>query len=146
IAEGEDLHKDIHIPSQNDIPLIGAAIQCRVTTEDPVNNFFPDTGKINTYRSPGGFGVRLDVGNGFQGSVITPYFDSLLVKACVHAATFQMAAQTMERVLKEFRIRGVKTNIPFLQNVISHPVFVSGNAKTTFIDQTPELFQFSALR
>lgn len=146
IAEGKDLHKDIHIPIQNDIPLIGAAIQCRVTTEDPLNNFFPDTGKINTYRSPGGFGVRLDVGNGFQGSVITPYFDSLLVKACVHAATFQMAAQKMERVLKEFRIRGVKTNIPFLQNVISHPVFVSGNAKTTFIDQTPELFQFSALR
>ena len=106
IAQGMDLHKDIHIPQQLDIPLIGAAIQCRITTEDPLNNFFPDTGKINTYRSPGGFGIRLDSGNGFQGTVVTPFFDSLLVKACVQASTFEQAAQKMIRALKEFRIRG----------------------------------------
>lgn len=146
IAQGKDLHKDIQIPQQKDIPLIGAAIQCRITTEDPMNNFLPDTGKINTYRSPGGFGIRLDAGNGFQGSVVTPFFDSLLVKACVHATTFELAVQKMARSLKEFRIRGVKTNIPFMQNVISHPVFLSGEAKTTFIDTTPELFKFSKVR
>lgn len=142
IAQGKDLHKDIGIPQQADIPLIGAAIQSRITTEDPLNNFFPDTGKINTYRSPGGFGVRLDVGNGFQGTTVTPFFDSLLVKASVHAMTFEQAIRKMKRVLVEFRIRGVKTNIPFLSNVVQHPQFVSGDAKTTFIDSTPELFQF----
>lgn len=146
IAQGQDLHKDIGVPCQKDILLTGAAIQCRITTEDPMNNFLPDTGKIDTYRSPGGFGIRLDAGNGFQGSVITPFFDSLLVKACVHSLTFELAIQKMERALKEFRIRGVKTNIPFLQNVISHPIFLSGNAKTTFIDTTPELFSFSKIR
>ncbi|MGE7365919.1 pyruvate carboxylase [Desemzia incerta] len=146
IAQGMDLHKDIHIPQQLDIPLIGAAIQCRITTEDPLNNFFPDTGKINTYRSPGGFGIRLDSGNGFQGTIVTPFFDSLLVKACVQASTFEQAAQKMIRALKEFRIRGVKTNIPFMQNVVAHEEFLSGNAKTTFIDSTPELYQFSKLR
>lgn len=146
IAQGLDLHKDIHIPHQADMPLIGAAIQCRITTEDPLNNFLPDTGKINTYRSPGGFGIRLDAGNGFQGTVVTPFFDSLLVKACVQASTFELAAQKMMRALKEFRIRGVKTNIPFMQNVIAHKEFLSGNAKTTFIDSTPELYQFSTVR
>lgn len=145
IAEGLDLHKEIHIPEQADMPLIGSAIQCRITTEDPMNNFLPDTGKINTYRSPGGFGVRLDAGNGFQGTVVTPYFDSLLVKACVQAPTFEMAAQKMARALVEFRIRGVKTNIPFLINVISHEKFLSGETKTTFIDSTPELFNFPKL-
>lgn len=142
IAQGLDLHTDIHIPAQENIPLIGAAIQCRITTEDPLNNFFPDTGKINTYRSPGGFGIRLDAGNGFQGTVVTPFFDSLLVKACVHSLSFQQATKKMDRALTEFRIRGVKTNIPFLRNVIQHPVFISGDAKTTFIDSTPELFEF----
>lgn len=142
IAQGLDLHSDIGIPQQQDIPLNGTAIQCRITTEDPLNNFFPDTGKINTYRSPGGFGIRLDAGNGFQGTVVTPFFDSLLVKACVHALTFDQAVRKMNRSLKEFRIRGVRTNIPFLSNVVSHPVFVSGDAKTTFIDTTPELFVF----
>ncbi|MFL2104254.1 pyruvate carboxylase [Desemzia sp. FAM 23991] len=146
IAQGLDLHKDIHIPQQADMPLMGAAIQCRITTEDPLNNFLPDTGKINTYRSPGGFGIRLDSGNGFQGTVVTPFFDSLLVKACVQASTFELAAQKMMRALKEFRIRGVKTNIPFMQNVIAHEEFLSGNAKTTFIDSTPELYQFSTVR
>lgn len=146
IAEGMDLHKEIRIPEQADMPLMGSAIQCRITTEDPMNNFLPDTGKINTYRSPGGFGIRLDAGNGFQGTVVTPYFDSLLVKACVQAPTFQMAAQKMARALVEFRIRGVKTNIPFLINVISHKEFLSGETKTTFIDSTPELFNFPKLR
>lgn len=146
IAQGLDLHKDIHIPEQADIPLIGAAIQCRITTEDPLNNFLPDTGKIDTYRSPGGFGIRLDAGNGFQGTVVSPFFDSLLVKACTHASTFELAVQKMERALKEFRIRGVKTNIPFMQNVISHPIFLTGEAKTTFIDTSPELFKFSKVR
>ena len=146
IAQGKDLHKDIHIPNQENIYLKGAAIQCRITTEDPLNNFMPDTGKIDTYRSPGGFGVRLDVGNAYAGAVVTPYFDSLLVKVCTHGATFQAAVQKMQRCLKEFRIRGVKTNIPFMQNVIHNEVFQSGNAKTTFIDNTPSLFEFSSTR
>ena len=146
IAQGKDLHKDIHIPHQENIYLKGAAIQCRITTEDPLNNFVPDTGKIDTYRSPGGFGVRLDVGNAYAGAVVTPYFDSLLVKVCTHGATFQAAVQKMQRCLKEFRIRGVKTNIPFMQNVIHNEVFQSGNAKTTFIDNTPSLFEFSSTR
>lgn len=146
IAQGKDLHKDIHIPQQENIYLKGAAIQCRITTEDPLNNFMPDTGKIDTYRSPGGFGVRLDVGNAYAGAIVTPYFDSLLVKVCTHGATFQAAVQKMQRCLKEFRIRGVKTNIPFMQNVIHNKVFQSGNAKTTFIDNTPSLFEFSSTR
>ena len=146
IAQGKDLHKDIHIPHQENIYLKGAAIQCRITTEDPLNNFMPDTGKIDTYRSPGGFGVRLDVGNAYAGAVVTPYFDSLLVKVCTHGATFQAAVQKMQCCLKEFRIRGVKTNIPFMQNVIHNEVFQSGNAKTTFIDNTPSLFEFSSTR
>ncbi|WP_248624950.1 pyruvate carboxylase [Enterococcus cecorum] len=146
IAQGKDLHKDIHIPQQENIYLKGAAIQCRITTEDPLNNFMPDTGKIDTYRSPGGFGVRLDVGNAYAGAIVTPYFDSLLVKVCTHGATFQAAIQKMQRCLKEFRIRGVKTNIPFMQNVIHNEVFQSGNAKTTFIDNTPSLFEFSSTR
>lgn len=146
IAQGKDLHKDIHIPHQENIYLKGAAIQCRITTEDPLNNFMPDTGKIDTYRSPGGFGVRLDVGNAYAGAIVTPYFDSLLVKVCTHGATFQAVIQKMQRCLKEFRIRGVKTNIPFMQNVIHNEVFQSGNAKTTFIDNTPSLFEFSSTR
>ena len=98
----------------------GFAIQSRVTTEDPLNNFMPDTGKIMAYRSGGGFGVRLDTGNSFQGAVITPYYDSLLVKVTTWALTFEQAAAKMERNLKEFRIRGIKTNIPFLENVVKH--------------------------
>ncbi|MCZ1527133.1 pyruvate carboxylase, partial [Enterococcus faecium] len=146
IAQGLDLHKEIGLPQQEGIKLNGSAIQCRITTEDPLNNFLPDTGKIDTYRSPGGFGVRLDVGNAYAGYVVTPYFDSLLVKVCTHGATFETAIQKMERCLKEFRIRGVKTNIPFMLNVITHPEFQSGNAKTTFIDSTATLFEFPRLR
>ncbi|MDU5335611.1 pyruvate carboxylase [Enterococcus sp.] len=146
IAQGKDLHKEIGLPKQADVRMSGAAIQCRVTTEDPLNGFMPDTGKIDTYRSPGGFGVRLDVGNAYAGATVTPYFDSLLVKVCTHALNFDQAIEKMQRCLIEFRIRGVKTNIPFMYNVISHPVFQSGNAKTTFIDNTPELFEFPRVR
>lgn len=146
IAQGKDLHEEIHIPKQEAIQLRGAAIQCRITTEDPANNFLPDTGTIHTYRSPGGLGIRLDVGNAYAGAQVTPYFDSLLVKVCTHGPTFENTIQKMNRALKEFRIRGVKTNIPFLFNVINHPAFQSGHATTTFIDQTPELFTFPGLR
>ncbi len=146
IAQGKDLHKEIGLPEQDKIMLKGSAIQCRVTTEDPLNNFLPDTGKIDTYRSPGGFGVRLDVGNAYAGYVVTPYFDSLLVKVCSFGADFDTALLKMERSLKEFRIRGVKTNIPFMLNVVTHPEFQSGEAKTTFIDNTPNLFKFPRLR
>ena len=146
IAQGKDLHKEIGLPEQDGIKMSGAAIQCRVTTEDPLNGFMPDTGKIDTYRSPGGFGVRLDVGNAYAGATVTPYFDSLLVKVCTHALNFDQAIEKMQRCLIEFRVRGVKTNIPFMHNVISHPVFQSGDAKTTFIDNTPELFEFPRVR
>lgn len=146
IAQGKDLHKEIGLPEQAAVRMTGAAIQCRITTEDPLNGFMPDTGKIDTYRSPGGFGVRLDVGNAYAGATVTPYFDSLLVKVCTHALNFDQAIEKMQRCLIEFRIRGVKTNIPFMHNVISHPVFQSGDAKTTFIDNTPELFEFPRVR
>ncbi|HEY0222185.1 MAG TPA: pyruvate carboxylase [Lactovum miscens] len=146
ISQGKNLHSEIGIPEQAEIPLMGSAIQCRITTEDPENNFLPDTGKINTYRSPGGFGVRLDVGNAYSGYEVTPYFDSLLVKVCTFAHAFEDAANKMHRVLREFRIRGVKTNIPFLINVIDDEHFTSGQASTTFIDNTPSLFNFPRLR
>lgn len=146
VAQGKDLHREIGVPTQEHIHHRGVAIQCRVTTEDPIQDFMPDTGKIDTYRSPGGFGIRLDVGNAYAGAVVTPYFDSLLVKVCTHAQTFDAAIQKMQRCLKEFRVRGVKTNIPFMANVVSHETFRSGLAKTTFIDQTEELFVFPAVR
>ncbi|WP_338781745.1 pyruvate carboxylase [Metabacillus sp. FJAT-52054] len=143
VAEGLALNSsEIGIPSQEDINTNGYAIQSRVTTEDPLNNFMPDTGKIMVYRSGGGFGVRLDAGNGFQGAVITPYYDSLLVKVSTWALTFEQAASKMVRNLKEFRIRGIKTNIPFLENVVKHEQFLSGEYNTTFIDSSPELFIF----
>ncbi|QBK25518.1 pyruvate carboxylase [Ureibacillus thermophilus] len=144
IAEGYELHsEEIGIPEQSEIPLFGHAIQSRVTTEDPANNFMPDTGKIMVYRSSGGFGVRLDAGNGFQGAVVTPYYDSLLVKISTWGRTFKEAAAKMDRNLREFRIRGVKTNIPFLTNVVLHEKFLSGDFDTSFIDSTPELFDFT---
>ncbi|MFC4556981.1 pyruvate carboxylase [Virgibacillus kekensis] len=143
IAEGQNIHDDsIGIPKQNQITVHGFAIQSRVTTEDPLNNFMPDSGKIMAYRTGGGFGVRLDAGNGFQGAVISPHYDSLLVKVSTWALTFEQAAKKMVRNLKEFRIRGIKTNIPFLENVILHDRFLSGEYSTTFIDETPELFVF----
>jgi len=134
--------EEIHMPKQEDMPMIGYAIQARVTTEDPANNFMPDTGKLMVYRSSGGFGVRLDAGNGFQGAVVTPYYDSLLVKISTSGMNFKEAAAKMDRNLKEFRIRGVKTNIPFLNNVVTHEKFLSGAFDTSFIDTTPELFHF----
>ncbi|MCC3357612.1 pyruvate carboxylase [Bacillus sp. REN16] len=143
VAEGHSIHSnDIGIPAQEDIKTLGYAIQSRVTTEDPLNNFMPDTGKISAYRSGGGFGVRLDAGNGFQGAVITPYYDSLLVKLSTQALSFEQAASKMVRNLKEFRIRGIKTNIPFLENVVKHEKFLSGEYDTSFIDSSPELFIF----
>ncbi|MCD2255266.1 pyruvate carboxylase [Lactobacillus sp. CC-MHH1034] len=144
IAAGADIHKDLGLPTQDELHFDGAAIQCRVTTEDPSNNFFPDTGTLDTYRSPGGNGVRLDVGNAYTGAVVTPYFDSLLVKASVHALSFEQACHKMSRVLSEFDIQGVKTNIPFMQNVIVNPVFISGQALTTFIGDHPELLKIKA--
>lgn len=143
IAEGHSLHSTkVGIPKQTDLHLYGYAIQCRVTTEDPQNNFMPDTGKINVYRSGGGFGVRLDAGNAYAGAVITPHYDSLLVKLSTSAMTFEQAAAKMIRNLKEFRIRGIKTNIEFLVNVVSHEKFMNGEYDTSFIDTTPELFVF----
>lgn len=143
IADGISL-KDTNmgIPDQKNIPLFGFAIQSRVTTEDPLNNFMPDTGKLAVYRSGGGFGVRLDAGNGFQGAIISPYYDSLLVKVSTWGMSFKEAAAKMDRNLQEFRIRGIKTNIPFLENVVKHPSFLSGQFNTSFIDTTPELFLF----
>lgn len=126
--------------TQDRISTRGFAIQCRVTTEDPAKNFQPDTGKIEVYRSAGGNGVRLDGGNGFAGAIITPHYDSMLVKCTCHGSTYEIARRKMLRALVEFRIRGVKTNIPFLASLISHDVFISGNCWTTFIDDTPELF------
>ena len=143
IADGQDLHKgEGAVPEQDQIPLFGYAIQSRVTTEDPLNDFMPDTGKLMVYRSGGGFGVRLDAGNGFQGAVITPYYDSLLVKVSTWGMTFREAASKMDRNLQEFRIRGIKTNIPFLGNVVKHKNFLNGDYNTSFIDTTPELFLF----
>lgn len=141
VAQGYALHgKEINMPQQQDVPLFGFAIQSRVTTEDAQNDFMPDTGKLMVYRSSGGFGVRLDAGNGFQGAVVTPHYDSLLVKISTWGSTFEEAAAKMVRNLSEFRIRGVKTNIPFLSNVVAHPNFLSGEFNTSFIDTTPELF------
>ena len=118
----------------------GFAIQCRITTEDPAKNFSPDTGKIEVYRSSGGNGVRLDGGNGFAGAIITPHYDSMLVKCTCLGSTYEISRRKMLRALVEFRIRGVKTNIPFLGSLLSHPTFIEGSCWTTFIDDTPGLF------
>jgi pyruvate carboxylase len=143
IAQGFSLHsKELGIPQQNEIYCHGYAIQSRVTTEDPANQFMPDTGKIMAYRSGGGFGVRLDAGNGFQGAVITPFYDSLLVKVSTWALSYEQAASKMLRNLKEFRIRGIKTNIAFLENVVTHNKFLTGDYDTSFIDTSSELFVF----
>ena len=147
IADGKPMHgAEVGIPAQEDVPRNGFAVQARITTEDPENKFQPDYGRILTYRSAGGFGVRLDGGMGYGGSVITPFYDSLLVKLTASAPTFSAALQRMDRALREFRIRGVKTNIPFLENVIHNSIFSSGQATTTLIDTTPELFKFKAKR
>ncbi|CAI5759554.1 unnamed protein product [Candida verbasci] len=126
---------------QDKITTRGFAIQCRITTEDPAKNFQPDTGKIEVYRSAGGNGVRLDGGNGFAGSIISPHYDSMLVKCSCSGSTFEIARRKMIRALIEFRIRGVKTNIPFLLALLTNETFIAGNCWTTFIDDTPSLFQ-----
>lgn len=126
--------------TQDRISTRGFAIQCRITTEDPAKGFQPDTGKIEVYRSAGGNGVRLDGGNGFAGALITPHYDSMLVKCTCHGSTYEIARRKMLRALVEFRIRGVKTNIPFLASLLTHPTFIEGNCWTTFIDDTPQLF------
>lgn len=127
--------------TQDRISTRGFAIQCRITTEDPANGFSPDTGKIEVYRSAGGNGVRLDGGNGFAGAIITPHYDSMLVKCTCLASTYEIVRRKMLRALVEFRIRGVKTNIPFLGSLLTHPTFIDGTCWTTFIDDTPELFR-----
>ena len=147
VAQGHSLHgKVIGIPKQEDIPRNGVAIQARITTEDPEKNFAPDYGKIVNYRSAAGFGIRLDGAMGDTGAIITPYYDSLLVKLTASARSFELAIQRMDRALNEMRIRGVKTNIPFIENVITHPIFTSGKATTTLIDTTPGLFKFKRRR
>lgn len=144
IAQGHRLHEEpLSLPTQEKLPLYGAALQCRVTTEDPEKNFAPDYGKLSTYRSPAGFGIRLDGGTAYAGAALAAYYDSLLVKVTAWGVTLNEACQRMDRALREFRIRGVKTNIPFLENVVNHPTFRAGEVTTSFLDQSPELFRFS---
>lgn len=133
---------EINIKSQDEIQVNGTAIQARITTEDPANNFSPDYGKIINYRSAAGFGIRLDAGSGDAGSVITPFYDSMLVKLTATGRDFDIACDRLDRALREFRIRGVKTNIPFIENVVANEKFRSGQATTRMIDTTPELFVF----
>src|ERR1700756_2045451 len=142
IAQGHKLHEaPLSLPRQESVPLNGAALQCRVTTEDPANHFAPDYGKLSTYRSPAGFGIRLDGGTAYAGAVLTAYYDSLLVKVTAWGAHLPEACQRMDRALREFRIRGVKTNIPFLENVVNHAKFQAGKVTTSFLDDSPELFR-----
>src|SRR5438093_7717299 len=142
IAQGHRLHEaPLALPRQGSIPLYGSALQCRVTTEDPENHFAPDYGKITTYRSPAGFGIRLDGGTAYAGAVLAPYYDSLLVKVTAWGVNLNEACQRMDRALREFRVRGVKTNIPFLENVVNHERFRSGATTTSFLDESAELFR-----
>lgn len=134
------------VPQQSDIRMSGHALQCRVTTEDPENSFTPDYGKMAVYRSAAGFGIRLDAGTAYSGAVITPFYDSLLVKVTAWGHSSDEAALRMDRALREFRIRGLATNLQFLENVIAHPLFRTGECTTRFIDTTPELFSFTKRR
>ena len=143
VAQGLPLSDDaIGLGSQDSIKTDGFALQCRITTEDPTNNFMPDYGRVVHYRSPGGAGVRLDAGSAFSGAVVNPFYDSMLVKLSVRGSRFADAIQRAKRCLMEFRIRGVKTNIPFLLKLLDHSTFAEGNCTTRFIDQTPDLFDF----
>ena len=147
IAEGYPLSDPaIGLHCQEDLRINGYAIQCRVTTEDPTNNFAPDTGKITAYRAGGGFGVRLDGGNAETGAVISPYYDSLLVKITCQDNTFPGVCKKASRAINEVHIRGVKTNIPFVTKILNHPLFISGLCHTKFIDDTPELFDIQMSR
>jgi pyruvate carboxylase len=147
IAAGARLDSDeVRLRSQEQIKTHGFALQCRVTTEDPANEFIPDYGRILHYRSPGGMGIRLDAGNAYAGAIITPFFDSLLVKITAKGNRFPTACRRMERALAEFRVRGVKTNIPFLLNLVNHPEFVAGEFTTRSLDEKRELFEFQTRR
>ncbi|HUP92198.1 MAG TPA: pyruvate carboxylase [Solimonas sp.] len=146
VTEGARIGQDTALPAQEQVQLHGHALQCRVTTEDPENGFTPDYGRLTAYRSPAGFGIRLDGGTAYGGAIITPYYDSLLVKVTAWAATPADAISRMDRALREFRIRGLTTNLQFLENVIAHPLFKSGECTTRFIDTTPELFVFAPRR
>ncbi|MDP3639103.1 MAG: pyruvate carboxylase, partial [Azonexus sp.] len=144
ITEGYRIgEEESFVPEQADIRMSGHALQCRVTTEDPENNFTPDYGKMTVYRSAAGFGIRLDAGTAYSGAVITPFYDSLLVKVTAWGRSSDEAALRMDRALREFRVRGLATNLQFLENVIVHPLFRSGECTTRFIDNTPELFNFA---
>lgn len=144
IAEGYALaSEEVGIPCQDEIKVTGHAIQCRITTEDPANDFMPDTGTIESYRSPGGFGIRLDGGNGFQGSTITPFYDSLLLKVTAYSRSFEDTRRKAIRALRETEIKGVKTNIAFMLNVLNHPTFAAGDCDTGFIANTPDLLDIA---
>ncbi|MEM8592925.1 MAG: pyruvate carboxylase, partial [Pseudomonadota bacterium] len=146
IAEGKSLMEATGVASQYDVQLNGHAIQCRVTTEDPLNNFIPDYGRITAYRGATGMGIRLDGGTAYSGAVITRYYDSLLEKVTAWAPTPEAAIARMDRALREFRIRGVSTNIAFVENLLKHPTFLNYEYHTKFIDETPELFAFKRRR
>ncbi|CAG4893586.1 pyruvate carboxylase [Paraburkholderia saeva] len=143
---GNVLTRAAGVPAQAAIPLNGHALQCRITTEDPENGFLPDYGQLTAYRSAAGFGVRLDAGTAYGGAVITPYYDSLLVKVTTWAPTAAESIRRMDRALREFRIRGVASNLQFLENVINYPAFGRGELTTRFIDTTPELLAFTKRR
>jgi pyruvate carboxylase len=144
IAAGRKLSDpQINLPSQDVIHCNGFAVQCRITTEDPKHDFMPDYGTLIAYRSTGGFGIRLDVGAAYPGAKISPFFDSMLVKVSARGRTLEGAIQRINRALREFRIRGVKTNIAFLENVLAHPTFASGEATVTFLESHPELFKIT---
>ena len=143
VAQGLPLNDDaIGLGSQDAVTTNGFALQCRITTEDPANNFMPDYGRVVHYRSPGGAGVRLDAGSAYSGAVVNPFYDSMLVKLSVRGSRFSDAIQRAKRCLMEFRIRGVKTNIPFLLKLLDHSTFADGDCTTRFIDKTPDLFNF----
>ena len=146
IAEGKPLSEATGTACQEDVQLDGHAIQCRVTTEDPSNNFIPDYGRITAYRGATGMGIRLDGGTAYSGAVITRYYDSLLEKVTAWAPTPEAAIARMDRALREFRIRGVSTNIAFVENLLKHPTFLNYEYTTSFIDTTPDLFKFSKRR
>lgn len=147
VAEGYPLSDPrVGIPSQEAVRMRGYAIQARLTTEDPANHFTPDYGRITHYRSPAGFGIRLDGGTAFTGALITPFYDSLLVKCSAWSLDFVETCRRLERALSEFRVHGVKTNIPFLVNVVAHPAFQQGRWTTTLIEETPSLFHFPPRR
>ena len=143
VAQGYSLDsREVDLPSQDAIKTHGFAVQCRVTTEDPTNNFMPDYGRLTEYRSSSGIGIRLDAGSAFSGAIVIPYFDSMLVKVSARARMFDGAIGRMKRALNEFRVRGVKTNIPFLLRLLDHPTFAQGQCTTRFIDETPQLTDF----